>query len=55
LRLDAPLAATDQIEVTCHWNNPTNAPVTYGESSDNEMCYFVTFYYPYDHLDGCID
>ena len=53
--MDGPLGPTDKIEVTCHWNNPTNAAVTYGESSDNEMCYFVTFYYPYDHLDGCID
>jgi hypothetical protein len=53
--LDHDLQATDQIDVTCHWNNPGSAPVTYGESSDNEMCYFVTFYYPYQHLDGCID
>jgi len=53
--LDAPLSATDSIEVTCHWDNTTAADVTYGESTNNEMCYFVTFYYPYDHLDGCIN
>jgi hypothetical protein len=53
--LDAPLAATDSIEVTCHWDNPNSTDVVYGESSDNEMCYFVTFYYPFDQLDGCIN
>jgi hypothetical protein len=45
---------TDMWNVTCHWDNPTNAPVTYGESTTNEMCYFVFFYYPFDQLDGCI-
>jgi hypothetical protein len=27
--------------------------VTYGESSFNEMCAFVLYYSPYQHLDGC--
>jgi hypothetical protein len=49
------LAADDKLEATCHWNNPGSSPVVYGESSDNEMCFFVMFYYPFDHLDGCID
>jgi hypothetical protein len=54
-----PLAQTlnpnDELTATCHWNNPGASPVTYGESSDNEMCFFVMFYYPFDQLDGCID
>jgi hypothetical protein len=53
--IQGDLDPTDMIEVTCHWNNPSASPVVYGESSDNEMCYFVTFYYPFDRLDGCID
>jgi len=24
--------------------------ITYGRSSDNEMCFFVMFYYPFDAL-----
>ena len=53
--LDMVLQPTDQIDVTCHWNNPGSTAVTFGESSDNEMCYFVTFYYPFENLEGCID
>jgi hypothetical protein len=49
------LAPNDELTATCHWNNPGASPVTYGESSDNEMCFFVMFYYPFDQLDGCID
>jgi hypothetical protein len=53
-----PLFATsnpgDQFHLVCHYNNPTANAVTYGESSDNEMCFFVLFYYPFDHLDGCV-
>jgi hypothetical protein len=52
--LDATVTPTDTFDLTCSYNNPTNAPVKYGESSDDEMCFFVFFYYPYDHLDGCI-
>ena len=43
----------DKLDVTCTYNNPTNQSVKYGESSDEEMCFFLLFYYPYDHLDGC--
>ncbi len=53
--LDQVLEADDKLTVTCHWNNPGATAVTFGESSDNEMCYFVTFYYPFDMLDGCIN
>ncbi|HSN29851.1 MAG TPA: hypothetical protein VLT45_26370 [Kofleriaceae bacterium] len=49
------LGPDDTLTATCHWNNPGTTDVTYGESSDNEMCFFVMFYYPFDHLDGCID
>jgi len=49
------LGPDDVLQATCHWNNPTGSPVVYGESSDNEMCYFIMYYYPFDHLDGCIE
>lgn len=52
--LDATVTPTDTFDLTCSYNNPTSTSVKYGESSDNEMCFFVLFYYPYDHLDGCI-
>jgi hypothetical protein len=52
--LTKTVVPTDTFDLTCTFNNPYNYPVTFGESSDNEMCFFVLFYYPYDHLDGCI-
>ncbi len=52
--LDATITPGDHFELTCSYANPTDSVVRYGESSDDEMCFFVLFYYPYDHLDGCI-
>ncbi|CAN5892163.1 hypothetical protein BH11MYX2_BH11MYX2_24310 [soil metagenome] len=48
------ISAGDRFDMTCNYNNHGATPVTYGESSDDEMCYFVAFYTPYDGLDGCI-
>jgi hypothetical protein len=39
-------AAGDQVTVTCTYDNPTNATVTFGESSADEMCLGVLYYYP---------
>ena len=36
----------DQIRVTCTYNNPTNATVTFGESSNQEMCFTGMYRYP---------
>ncbi|MEZ4400928.1 MAG: hypothetical protein R3B06_12960 [Kofleriaceae bacterium] len=33
----------DSITTECTWDNPTAQPVTYGESSDTEMCYSILF------------
>lgn len=44
----------DEFDLACHYDNHTDQPVTFGESSDNEMCFFVMFYYPFTALDGCI-
>jgi hypothetical protein len=51
--MDATISPGDKLDLTCTYNNTTNQSVKYGESSDQEMCFFVLFYYPYDHLDGC--
>ena len=45
----------DYVGATCVYDNTTGAPVMYGESTKNEMCYFVLFYTPFDHLDGCVN
>ncbi len=44
----------DQLRATCAWNNPSNREVTFGESTHDEMCFMVLFYYPFDGLDGCL-
>ncbi|HMI86403.1 MAG TPA: hypothetical protein VK550_20055 [Polyangiaceae bacterium] len=31
---------------TCTYNNPTNAPVTFGEGVNQEMCFLWAYYYP---------
>ena len=48
------LNSGDFVGATCTYDNSTGSDVTYGESTKNEMCYFVLFYTAYDHLDGCI-
>lgn len=42
----------DKIKSTCTFENTTNAPVPYGSSSDQEMCYMFTFAYPAGALDN---
>jgi len=42
----------DRITSTCTFENTTNAPVPYGASSDQEMCYMFTFAYPAGALDN---
>jgi hypothetical protein len=31
---------------TCSWNNTTDQPVKFGESANDEMCFFWAYYYP---------
>jgi hypothetical protein len=38
--------AGDQIKVTCSYDNTTGQPVTFGDSSDNEMCFTGMYRYP---------
>jgi hypothetical protein len=46
-----PLADTvikpgDTVKTNCIWENPTDRTVTYGENTEDEMCYSFTMYYP---------
>jgi hypothetical protein len=31
---------------TCEWDNPSDTPASFGESAEDEMCFFWTYYYP---------
>jgi copper type II ascorbate-dependent monooxygenase-like protein len=42
-------------KVTCTYDNTTDHDVQYGESTNNEMCYLVLFYTPFDRLNGCVN
>jgi hypothetical protein len=44
----------DELTLTCRHSNPGDSVVTYGESSDTEMCAIILYYTPFDHLAGCI-
>jgi len=52
--VDETVTPTDTLDLTCTFDNPLDHRVGFGESSNDEMCFFVLFYYPYDHIDGCI-
>ena len=44
----APIAMHkgDQIGVTCTYDNETGKPVSFGQSSFNEMCFAISYLYP---------
>lgn len=52
--VDLTIQPGDALRATCTWDNPSPDPVGFGESSDDEMCFFVLFYYPFEGLDGCV-
>ncbi len=41
-----PIENGDVVEVTCSYTNSTNQTVSFGESSEAEMCFAAVFYYP---------
>lgn len=53
-KVNMTVGPNDRFDLTCHYDNPGDQPIEYGESSDQEMCFFVAFYYPYEGLGGCI-
>jgi len=52
--VDLAVSDGDFLRSTCRWDNPGATEVTFGESSEDEMCITVLFYYPFTGLAGCI-
>jgi hypothetical protein len=46
LQVGGTIHSGDVIRTQCIWNNATDATVTFGPGTDNEMCYSFTAYYP---------
>ncbi len=51
-----PVTATlnpgDRIQTRCRWRNPTDATVSFGPTTEDEMCFSYTMYYPRFAFDG---
>jgi hypothetical protein len=41
-----PMKQGDKIRVECTYSNPTDEPITFGDSSDEEMCFAISYRYP---------
>ncbi|MBM4359987.1 MAG: hypothetical protein FJ096_17930 [Deltaproteobacteria bacterium] len=41
-------------EFTCAWNNTTDKSLGFGESANDEMCFFWTYYYPSNGAFVCV-
>ena len=46
--------ATGGFQFTCTWMNTTQATVNFGESANNEMCFFWAYYYPSTGSEVCL-
>jgi hypothetical protein len=44
--IDAGARTGDVIKTSCAWHNPGGSVVTFGQNTENEMCYSFTAYYP---------
>lgn len=53
-RVDLTIPAGSATRTTCRFENDTDRTVEFGESSFDEMCFFVTFVRGATGLDGCI-
>jgi hypothetical protein len=47
------LEAGEGFEFTCTWNNPTDAPIEYGSTANDEMCNLALVYTPFDQSARC--
>lgn len=54
---DAPfqVPADGGFRFSCDYNNTTDSPVSFGESTKEEMCFFWAYYYPSEGSKLCID
>jgi hypothetical protein len=53
--MDVVVAAGDKVRVTCSFMNPMDETVSYGESTRNEMCYFIGFAVDSTGGGGCLE
>ncbi len=44
--IQVEIAAGDMVRTMCRWQNTTDATVTYGEKTSDEMCFAFLTYYP---------
>jgi hypothetical protein len=44
--IDAVLNQGDTVTTRCAWQNSTSAAVSFGQTTEDEMCYSFTSYYP---------
>lgn len=49
------LYAGEATRTTCTYDNTRSQAVTFGESTENEMCFFTAFRTNYQGLDGCVE
>lgn len=52
--IDLTLNPGDQTKVTCSFDNPYSHAITFGESTMNEMCFFVAIAADREKISGCI-
>jgi len=53
--LDFSLRQGQYTRLRCRYDNPYDVPITYGESSSEEMCFFSVFAKNIEPLNGCVD
>ena len=46
VKVSMKLNTTDIVRTHCGWKNPTDAPISFGENTGDEMCYHFMSYYP---------
>lgn len=56
VKLDPPVSVPDGggFRFTCKWNNTKDTSVSFGESAEDEMCFFWAYYYPSHGAKVCI-
>lgn len=45
-QISTTAAPGDTVTVRCAWNNPTEKAITFGEKTEDEMCYMFAAYWP---------
>ena len=53
--VDTFLTNGTRVRTTCTWDNGNDHDVGFGESTMNEMCFSLLFYYPFEGLTACLD